>query len=218
VTAFLAQRPRRAIDRLYRRHVGGVYRCALALLGDPVDAAAATRATFARAYLALARGEAPRAPRAWLTDVAFELCRERACGAAPRPREPVHGEEVRGLLRDAVPTGRGLLWTGRRVPLDPRARLGPLELAPGALETLTLRARRTRPDEPKAPLSCAAAERALSRRLDGALTAAEAPALHAHVLHCARCAAFDRRQRAQRDALRALASLPVPPALDSIHG
>jgi DNA-directed RNA polymerase specialized sigma24 family protein len=81
VAAHLAQHLRRDLDsdRLYERHAPTIYRYALAVLGDPDDAATVTRATFAGANRALERGARPLGPTGtWLLRIAHALCRKQA--------------------------------------------------------------------------------------------------------------------------------------------
>jgi anti-sigma factor RsiW len=62
-------------------------------------------------------------------------------------------------------------------------------------------------------LSCAWAERALSRQLDGELSRRDRRRLRAHLSWCGECGTFARGQRAQRAAVRALAAVPLPASL-----
>jgi DNA-directed RNA polymerase specialized sigma24 family protein len=80
VAAHLAQHVRGDLDsdRLYERHAPAVYRYALAVLGDPDDAARVTRATFERATRALDLGLRPvGATGTWLIRIAHALCRKQ---------------------------------------------------------------------------------------------------------------------------------------------
>src|SRR5919205_202459 len=61
-------------------------------------------------------------------------------------------------------------------------------------------------------------EVAFSRQLDGRLSRQERGQLRAHLRECRECAAFARRQRAQRGALKSLALVPVPGSLTSLFG
>jgi anti-sigma factor RsiW len=67
-------------------------------------------------------------------------------------------------------------------------------------------------------LTCGEAEFAISRQLDGRLERRERGQLRAHLRECSECAAFARRQRAQRGALKTLALVPVPSSLTSLFG
>ncbi len=79
MTPLLAQRPRsdRGFERLYKRHVGDVYRYALAVMRNPTDAEDVTQTTFLNAYRAFKSGERPKAQRNWLMGIAHEVCRHR---------------------------------------------------------------------------------------------------------------------------------------------
>jgi DNA-directed RNA polymerase specialized sigma24 family protein len=63
------------------------------------------------------------------------------------------------------------------------------------------------------PIGCRDAELAVSRALDGLLARREQKVLAIHLASCSECAAFSRRQEAQRTALQALTDVPVPPIL-----
>ena len=80
-------RPDRSFERLYRRHVGDVYRYALAVLRNPADAEDVTQTTFLNAYRAFQRGERPIRPHNWLIAIAHNVCRMRWRQAGHRPRE-----------------------------------------------------------------------------------------------------------------------------------
>ena len=65
----------------------------------------------------------------------------------------------------------------------------------------------------QSPIVCRDAELATSRELDGLLAPEQWEGLAIHLAWCADCAAFARRQRTQRNALRELTEVPLPPAL-----
>src|SRR5256885_328823 len=133
MTPLLAQRPRsdRAFERLYKRHVGDVYRYALAVMRNPTDAEDVTQTTFLNAYRAyVEKGSRPEKPQNWLIAIAHNVCRQ----------------------------------------------------------------------------------------LDGRLDRRERGQLRAHLRECSECAAFARRQRAQRGAMKSLALVPVPSSLTSLFG
>ena len=80
MTPLLAQRPRpdRAFERLYKRHVGDVYRYALAVMRNPTDAEDVTQTTFLNAYRAyVEKGSRPDKPQNWLIAIAHNVCRQR---------------------------------------------------------------------------------------------------------------------------------------------
>src|SRR3954464_9033263 len=89
MTPLLAARPRpdRAFERLYKRHVGDVYRYALAIMRNPADAEDVTQATFLNAWRAYSAGEAPRAPLNWFISIAHNVCRLRFRTKSRRPAE-----------------------------------------------------------------------------------------------------------------------------------
>ena len=89
MTPLLAQRPRpdRGFERIYRRHVGDVYRYALAVMRNQADAEDVTQTTFLNAYRAFERGERPAKPHNWLIAIAHNVCRQRFRQSARRPNE-----------------------------------------------------------------------------------------------------------------------------------
>jgi hypothetical protein len=93
-----------------------------------------------------------------------------------------------------------------------------LDLSTSAVETLIFRARRALREQLEGSLTCGEAEFAISRQLDGRLPRQERGQLRAHLRECPECAAFARRQRAQRGALKSLALVPVPGSLGSFFG
>jgi RNA polymerase sigma factor (sigma-70 family) len=228
------QRPDRAFERLYRRHVGDVYRYAFAVLRNQADAEDVTQTTFLNAYRAFQRGERPDKPHNWLIAIAHNVCRQRFRQSARRPVEVSFDDDVAASLveTDESPTGEdirralGHLAFSQRAALVMRELEGRsyaeiadiLELTTGAVETLIFRARRALREQLESTLTCAEAELAISKQLDGRLSRAQKGALRAHLRECRECATFARRQRAQRTALRSLAAIPVPPWLGSLFG
>src|SRR6188472_3723568 len=102
----LAQRQDRAFERLYRRHVGDVYRYALAVLRNQPDAEDVTQTTFMNAYRAFQRGERPEKPQNWLIAIAHNVCRQRFRQSARRPTEVSFDDDAASALveDDGVPT------------------------------------------------------------------------------------------------------------------
>src|SRR5687768_6775362 len=106
-----ARRGDRAFARLYRRHVGDVYRYALVLLRNLEDAEDVTQTTFLNAYRAFGRDERPANARAWLLGLAHNVCRQRvraptvaldedeAVRAVPDATPPTPAEIRRALAR-----------------------------------------------------------------------------------------------------------------------
>jgi RNA polymerase sigma factor (sigma-70 family) len=235
MTPVLARtRPDRAFERMYQRHVGDVYRYALAVMRNQPDAEDVTQTTFLNAYRAFKRGERPEKAQNWLIAIAHNVCRQRFRQSARRPLEVSFEEDVadRYVVDDDVPTGEdirralGHLAFNQRAALVMRELEGRsyaeiaqiLELSPSAVETLIFRARRALREQLETTLTCGEAELAISRQLDGRLGRKEKGALRAHLRQCEECATFARRQRAQRAALRSLGAVPLPASLSSFFG
>src|ERR1043165_5162322 len=96
MTPLLAQRPRpdRSFERLYRRHVGDVYRYALAVMRNQADAEDVTQTTFMNALRAFQRGERPEKPQNWLIAIAHNVCRQRFRQSARRPAEVAFDDDI----------------------------------------------------------------------------------------------------------------------------
>src|SRR6059058_2577237 len=236
MTPLLAQRPRpdRGFERLYRRHVGDVYRYALAVMRNAPDAEDVTQTTFVNALRAFQRGERPEKPQNWLIAIAHNVCRQRFRQAARRPTEvawdediadrfveenaPVSGEDVRRALGHLAFNQRAALVM-RELEGRSYAEIAEvLGLSVSAVETLIFRARRALREQLEGTLSCGEAELAISKQLDGRLSRAEKAQLRAHLRECAECATFARRQRAARTALKSLGAVPLPASLASVFG
>jgi RNA polymerase sigma factor (sigma-70 family) len=233
MTPLLAQarRGERAFERLYRRHVGDVYRYTLVLLRNPEDAEDVTQTTFLNAYRAFGRGERPRNARAWLIGIAHNVCRQRFRTAARRPLEVDLDDDaaVQAVPDETAPTAAEIRRALDQLAFNQRAALvmrelegrsyaeiaEVLNLSVGAVETLVFRARRALREQLEGNLSCHEAERAISRQIDGALSRPERGALRAHLRECEECARFARSQRAQRSAWKALGLVPLPASLES---
>src|SRR5438034_343295 len=236
MTPLLAQRPRsdRAFERLYKRHVGDVYRYALAVMRNPTDAEDVTQTTFLNAYRAyVEKGNRPEKPRNWLIAIAHNVCRQRFRQSARRPSEVAFEDDIADTIVDEeTPTGEdirralGHLAFNQRAALVMRELEGRsyaeiaeiLDVSTSAVETLIFRARRALREQLEGSLTCGEAEFAISRQLDGQLPRQERGQLRAHLRECSECAAFARRQRAQRGALKTLALVPVPGSLSSFFG
>jgi RNA polymerase sigma factor (sigma-70 family) len=228
------QRPDRAFERLYRRHVGDVYRYAFAVLRNQPDAEDVTQTTFLNAYRAFQQGERPDKPHNWLIAIAHNVCRQRFRQSARRPVEVSFDDDVAASLVETedAPTAEDIRRALGHLAFTQRAALvmrelegrsyaeiaAILELTSGAVETLIFRARRALREQLESTLTCAEAELAISKQLDGRLPRGAKGALRAHLRECPECATFARRQRAQRTALRSLAAIPVPPWLGSLFG
>jgi RNA polymerase sigma factor (sigma-70 family) len=224
----------RAFERLYRRHVADVYRFALAMLRNPADAEDVTQTTFLNAYRAYRGGERPRAARSWLITIAHNVCRQRfrelrrrgdeveldetaALAAAPEEAAP-SADDIRRALSNLRFTQRAALVM-RELEGRSYAEIGEvLGLSTSAVETLVFRARRALREQLEGTLTCADAERAISRQLDRRLGRPEQRLLRAHLRECPECASLARRERARRTALRGLGAIPLPHSLASFFG
>src|SRR6266511_3100375 len=225
MTPLLAQRPRsdRAFERMYKRHVGDVYRYALAVMRNPADAEDVTQTTFLNAYRSyIEKGNRPEKPQNWLIAIAHNVCRQRFRQSARRPAEVSFEDDIAdSLVDDDAPTGEDIRAALVMRELEGRsyAEISEiLDLSTSAVETLIFRARRALREQLEGSLTCGEAEFAISRQLDGRLPRQERGQLRAHLRECAECAAFARRQRAQRGALKTLALVPVPGSLSSFFG
>src|SRR2546423_9231088 len=236
MTPLLAQRPRsdRAFERMYKRHVGDVYRYALAVMRTRADAEDFTQATFLTGYRSyVEKGNRPEKPQNWLIAIAHNVCRQRFRQSARRPSEVAFEDDIADTIADEeLPSGEdirralGHLAFNQRAALVMRELEGRsyaeiaeiLDLSTSAVETLIFRARRALREQLEGSLSCGEAEFAISKQLDGRLPRAEKGQLRAHLRECPECAGFARRQRAQRGALKSLALVPLPGSLSSFFG
>jgi len=235
MTPILAQRLRtdRSFERLYRRYVGDVYRYAFAVCRNAADAEDITQTTFLNAYRAAQAGQQPRSPKNWLLAIAHNVMRQRFRQASRRPDEVELGDAVaaalpneEGYSAEDIRRALGELAFNQRAALVMRELEGRsygeiaeiLSLSVSAVETLIFRARRALREQLEGSLSCREAELAVSRQLDGRLSRGEKGALRAHLRTCSDCASFARSQRAQRAALKGLATIPVPASLGSFFG
>jgi RNA polymerase sigma factor (sigma-70 family) len=233
----LARRPAadRSFERLYRRHVGDVYRYTLAVLRDPHDAEDVTQTTFMNAYRAFQNGERPQAPKNWLIAIAHNACRQRFRQAQRRPQEAPLFEDAAEMAveepeqeysADDIQRALGHLAFNQRAALVMRELEGRsyaeiaeiMGLTVGAVETLIFRGRRALREQLEGTLSCVEAELALSKQADGMLERTERGQLRAHLRECKECAALARRQRATRTALKALGAIPLPSSLLGMFG
>ena len=236
MTPLLAEQLRadRSFERMYRKHVGDVYRYALAVLRQPADAEDVAQTTFLNAYRAYQRGERPRNAQNWLIAIAHNVCRQRFRQAQRRPDEiefddrvgDIVPEDVRGPSAEDIQRALGHLAFNQRAALVMRELEGRsyaeiaeiLETSVSAVETLLFRARRALREQLEGALTCEEAERAISRQTDGRLARAERSALRAHLRQCKECERLARSQRAQKKAFQALALVPVPTSLTSLFG
>jgi RNA polymerase sigma factor (sigma-70 family) len=224
----------RTFERLYRAHVGDIYRYALAVTGNQADAEDVAQTTFMNAYRALERGERPVKPGNWLITIAHNVCRQRYRQSSRRPTEVVFNEDVAEAIvpSDDAPTAADIQRALGHLPLSQREALVMRELegrscadiaerlglSVSAVETLLFRARRALREQLEGNLTCLDAEAAISQQLDGRLPRKEAGALRAHLRECEECRHLARRQRAQRRGWKALAVVPLPASLASRLG
>src|SRR6185369_13648082 len=223
----------RSFERLYRKHAGDVYRYALVVLRNEADAEDVTQTTFLNAFRAMEQGERPRSPQNWLIAIAHNVCRQRFRQSQRRPTEVVYEDELAetvveddAISAEDIRRALGHLSFNQRSALVMRELEGRsyqeiaeiLDLSTSAVETLIFRARRALREQLEGSLTCGEAEFAISRQLDRRLPRQERGQLRAHLRECPECAAFARRQRAQRGALKTLALVPVPGSLSSFFG
>ena len=201
---------------------------------NPTDAEDVTQTTFLNAYRAyVEKGSRPDKPQNWLIAIAHNVCRQRFRQSARRPAEVSFEDDIADTIADdEAPTGDDIRRALSHLAFNQRAALVMrelegrsyaeiaeiLEVSTSAVETLIFRARRALREQLEGSLTCGEAEFAISRQLDGRLPRAERGQLRAHLRECADCAAFARRQRAQRGALKTLALVPVPGSLTSLFG
>src|SRR5215213_3549249 len=191
-----------AFERLYERHVEGVYRYSLGMLGDAADAEDVTQTTFLNAYRAYKNGTRPDKPQSWLIAIAHNVCRQRFRQAQRRPREVEYDdalgpapEESEGPTLDDLRRALGELPENQRAALVMRELEGRsykeiaalLGTSVSALETLLFRARRALREQLEEQLTCSDAGRAISKQFDGRLTGDEQRALRAHLRACPDC-------------------------------
>src|ERR671914_857040 len=227
MTPLLAPRQRsdRGFERIYRRHVGDVYRYALAVMRNQADAEDVTQTTFLNAYRAyVEKGNRPEKPQNWLIAIAHNVCRQRFRQSARRPTEVSFEDDIAdSIVNDETPSGEDIRRALGHIAFNQRAAIVMrelegrsyaeiaeiLDLSTSAVETLIFRARRALREQLEGSLTCGEAELAISRQLDGRLPRVERGALRAHLRECKECERFGRSQRAQRTAIKALAVVPL---------
>jgi RNA polymerase sigma factor (sigma-70 family) len=211
----------RSFERIYRRHVGDVYRYSLAVLREPTDAVDVTQVTFLNASTAFARGERPSNSLNWLIAIAHDVCRRRTRHADGQADGPNDWEED-------VPTRNDVRRALGRLPFQQRAALVLRELegrsyaeiaellglTRSRAEALLFEARRSLREQLQESITCTQAAKSISRRADTRLPRAERAALRLHLRECDECARFAARDHAQRKAFAALAAAPVPGFLE----
>ncbi len=228
-----SSRANAALDDLYRRHVGDVYRYTYAVLGNHADAEDVTQTTFVNALRALERGETPRNASHWLLAISHNLCRQRWRQTASRPTvvELVHdvpdeSAEDSDVELDALVLALQKIPPSQREALVMRELEGRpygeiaelLGITTSALETLLFRARRSLAEELENLVTCQNAELAISKQLDGRLSRKDRRRLDEHVAECEDCARLAATAKRQRKAFKGLAVLPLPIGLALFKG
>src|SRR5947208_16574650 len=127
MTPRLAQRPRsdRGFERIYRRHVGDVYRYALAVMRNTADAEDVTQTTFLNAYRAyVEKGNRPEKPQNWLIAIAHNVCRQRFRQSARRPAEVSFEDDIADTIPDdETPSGEDIRRALSHLAFNQRAAL-----------------------------------------------------------------------------------------------
>jgi RNA polymerase sigma-70 factor (ECF subfamily) len=210
----------RAFERSYRRYVCDVYHYALGVLRDPLDAEQVTQTTFLNAYREFRRKGAPPPRLNSLLAIAHEVCLLRGghllIGADfVSEEEPTSAADVRRAL-GRLPFDQRAVLVMREVERRTYAEIAQIIALPvGAVETLIFRGRRRLRELLEGWLTCHEAELAISRALDNRLSRDERGPLSTHLRSCDDCSRFVRSQEAQREAIRALAAVPLPETLQS---
>ncbi|HEU5263640.1 MAG TPA: sigma-70 family RNA polymerase sigma factor, partial [Gaiellaceae bacterium] len=223
-----------AIDDLYRRHGGEIYRYALAVLGNHADAEDVTQTTFLNAYRSLEQGVRPRKPLNWLLTIASNPIKQRFRQEQTRPRQVEFIEETAecGAEEDGGPSVGELLVALSKIPPQQRQAIvlrefegrsyaeiaQILDVTTTALETLLFRARRSLAEELEHQLTCTEAQLAISRAADGRLGRKERRRLRDHLAECPDCARFAGLQHRNRRALKGLMFVPIPLSLTFFKG
>jgi RNA polymerase sigma factor (sigma-70 family) len=222
-----------AVDDLYRRHGGEVYRYALAVLGNHADAEDVTQTTFLNAYRSLEQGVRPRKPSNWLLTIASNTIKQRFRKELARPRQVQLDERVAEQSEEETgPSVSELLVALSKIPPQQRQAIVLREfegrsykeiaeilgVTTSALETLLFRARRSLTEELDHQLTCTEAQLAVSRASDGRLGRKERRRLREHLGECPDCAHFARLQHRHRRALKGLTIVPVPISLSLFKG
>lgn len=226
----------RAIDDLYRRHGGEVYRYALAVLGNHADAEDITQTTFLNAYRSLEQGVHPRKPANWLLTIASNAIKQRFRHDSARPRQVVLDDRIADRASEGtegtVPTVGEILTALSHIPPQQRQAIVLREfegrsyneiaeilgVTTSALETLLFRARKSLAEELEHQLTCTEAQFAISQAADGRLGRKERKRLRLHIAECPDCARFAQVQQRHRGALRGLVLVPIPVSLTLFKG
>jgi RNA polymerase sigma factor (sigma-70 family) len=220
-------------DRLYRRYAASVYRYAFAVLGNNADAEDVTQQTFLNAYRAIAQGTKPRKPENWLLRIAHNEVRRHFRSTQGKALEVELDERLpQNVSEHSGPSLADVLRALQHLPPAQRSALVMREfegrsyaeiaevmnITQSALEGQLFRARRALAEHLEGALTCAEAEEAVLRRLDGRLPRRVARRLKAHLHECQVCVRFADVQRRQRALLRGLSVMPVPASIFLFRG
>jgi RNA polymerase sigma-70 factor, ECF subfamily len=220
MSLLLGRRQERAFERLYRRHVGDVYRYALLVLGDEEHAESVTQASFVRAFRAYLAGERPRNAYNWLLGIAHRVCGRRSPGIDAAVPEDLLEDDSTPTVADIRRALEGLGFDERAVLLMREvegrsyAEIAEfLDVSGCEVEMLAFRARKALRVQLESLLTCHQAERSISRSLDERLPRSERKQLRTHLQCCPDCIEFATVQNRQRAALQAFQLVPVPESL-----
>ena len=220
-------------DRLYRRHAASVYRYAFAVLGNHADAEDVTQQTFLNAYRAIAQGTKPRKPENWLLRIAHNEVRRHLRSIKGKPLEVELDERLpQNVPERSDPSLADVLRALQHLPPVQRSALVMREfegrsyaeiaeimnITQSALEGQLFRARRALAEHFEGALTCAEAEEAVLRRLDGQLPRRVGRRLRAHLHECHVCVRFADVQKRQRALLKGLSVMPVPASIFLFRG
>lgn len=220
-------------DRLYSRHAAAVYRYAFAVLGNQADAEDVTQQTFLNAYRAIAQGTKPRKPENWLLRIAHNEVRRHFRSTQGKPLEVELDERLpQNVPEHSDPSLADVLRALQHLPPAQRSALVMREfegrsyaeiaeimnITQSALEGQLFRARRALAEHFDGALTCAEAEEAVLRRLDGRLPRRVGRRLKAHLSECQLCVRFADVQRRQRALLKGLSVMPVPASILLFRG
>jgi RNA polymerase sigma factor (sigma-70 family) len=220
-------------DRLYRRHAASVYRYAYAVLGSHADAEDVTQQTFLNAYRAIAQGTKPRKPENWLLKIAHNEVRrhfrstqgkalhveldEQLAQNDPERSDPSLADVLRALQQ--LPPAQRSALVMREFEGRSYAEIAEImNITQSALEGQLFRARRALAEHFEGALTCAEAEEAVLRRLDGRLPRRVGRRLKAHLRECQVCVRFADVQRRQRALLKGLSVMPIPASVLLFRG
>jgi RNA polymerase sigma factor (sigma-70 family) len=213
-----------SVEALYRRYSRDVLALAHRTVGCRSDAEDVAQTTFLNAHRAMARGARPANERAWLLEIARNVCRHRFRSLAQRPTEEPLDEWRLPSSGGAAAAAPGVLDALGTLPPRQReaivlqavhgystAEIGErIGLAPSGVDALLFRARSALREElgsARQPVDCASTPTLVERQRNQELGDREQAALRAHLRTCSGCASRARSIRARKR----LASILVLP-------